>query len=173
MCSDHPSARPEPAPLPLVFSHTSKRLYPSSQLNPVDAFDLFTKTYGKTYVSHGEKAKRLDIFKSNAALIAKKNAAQSSLRLALNEFADLTWEEFSAKRLGYRAEEHSNRLRMPQPFTHANVSGLPASIDWRKEGAVNEVKDQVHLRLRGAFLTAAVLWHIQWEIDALVDHCIG
>lgn len=45
-----------------------------------------------------------------AAKIAAQNArTDSSLRLALNEFADLTWEEFTATRLGYKSAKKQPR----------------------------------------------------------------
>ncbi len=45
------------------------------------------------------------MFVANARHVAQVNARPGgSLRLALNEFADLTWEEFSATRLGYKPQ---------------------------------------------------------------------
>lgn len=41
-------------------------------------------------------------------------------QLDLNEYADLTWEEFSGKRLGYAADQRKERLQA-SPFSHADV----------------------------------------------------
>lgn len=47
-----------------------------------------------------EKAKRRAVFQQNAAYVAEHNAQNSGLTLALNAFADLTFEEFSRTHLG-------------------------------------------------------------------------
>lgn len=56
-----------------------------------------------------EKAQRRAVFEKNAALISEHNARNSEVVLALNAFADLTWEEFSRSHLGYAAPAADNR----------------------------------------------------------------
>jgi hypothetical protein len=68
---------------------------------------------------------------------------QSSMQLALNEFADQTWEEFSRLRLGFNATQ-ALAQRAKRPVTNAAnfryaSTVAPASIDWRDKGAVTEV----------------------------------
>ena len=85
-----------------------------------------------------EKNVRFEIFKSNLHFIDAKNAEQTSYTLALNQFSDLTNEEFKSKHLGLRP---SKTARESTPFRYAN-SVAPAAVDWRTKGAVTPIKDQ-------------------------------
>jgi KDEL-tailed cysteine endopeptidase len=85
-----------------------------------------------------EKMARYEIFKSNLQFIDEKNAEQTSYTLALNQFSDLTNEEFKSKHLGFRPSETAQEST---PFRYANAVA-PAAIDWRTKGAVTPIKDQ-------------------------------
>ncbi|KAI4322794.1 hypothetical protein L6164_022456 [Bauhinia variegata] len=58
--------------------------------------------YGKVYKDAAEKEKRFQIFKDNVAFIESFNAAGNKpYKLAINQFADKTNDEFKASRNGY------------------------------------------------------------------------
>jgi len=59
--------------------------------------------------------------------------------MGLNEFADLTFDEFRSKYFGYR---HVEMGHLRGQNEHQIVSAAPTSIDWRNSGAVTGVKDQ-------------------------------
>ncbi len=55
--------------------------------------------HGKSYPPH-KFAERLAVFRANADLITKHNSENTGFELGLNEFADLSFEEFSKTHLG-------------------------------------------------------------------------
>ncbi|XP_057797594.1 senescence-specific cysteine protease SAG39-like [Salvia miltiorrhiza] len=99
---------------------------------------------GRVYKDDAAKAMRFNIFKENVDYIESFNeAAARPYKLAVNKFADLRNDEFKASRNGYRMgslpKSSSSKV---SSFRYENVSAAPASIDWRKKGAVTAVKDQ-------------------------------
>ena len=92
----------------------------------------------RLYGSPSEDHYRLSVFYKNLLMINAHNAQGHSHTLTINQFADLTKEEFLAKYTGglippaETAEEESN----------LSTVGLPPSIDWTTRGAVTPVKYQ-------------------------------
>jgi C1A family cysteine protease len=102
-------------------------------------FAKFQVAYNKSY-SRSDFAHRYGVFKTNYDLIVSHNAQGKSWTLAVNEFADLTFDEFRAQKLGYKPVTVQGI-----PRETVNLAGLvtvPASIDWRTKNAVTPVKNQ-------------------------------
>ncbi len=60
-------------------------------------FGKFVQQHGKTYASVEEFSARFAVFKNSMDLIETHNAkADRTYDLALNKFADLTWQEFKS-----------------------------------------------------------------------------
>ncbi|KAL4560089.1 hypothetical protein LXL04_032237 [Taraxacum kok-saghyz] len=117
-----------------LLSHTASRLLPESH-------EQWMARYGRVYKDAHEKEQRSNIFHENVQYIeSSNNAMNKGYKLAVNEFADLTNEEFTTTRNRFKAHECS-----PSPSTFAfryeNVT-VPTSMDWRKKGAVTPIKDQ-------------------------------
>lgn len=117
------------------------------QKAPLKAFDSWLEKFNKEYRHDPtEKAKRLEIFTKNAEMVKRHNAdAMATFKMALNEFADMTFEEFSQNRLGLDAgllEEKKKTNAVSTPFRYHNVENVPPKVDWREEGAVTPVKNQ-------------------------------
>ena len=98
--------------------------------------------YGHVYKDATEKAQKFKVFKANVGFIESFNAKNHKFYLGVNQFTDLTNEDFKATKAnkGYKPSME----RMPTGFRYENVSfdALPATVDWRTKGAVTPIKDQ-------------------------------
>merc|ERR1719230_3428 len=62
----------------------------------------FKNTYNKyQQVDEIEEQHRFNVFKANVDIIIAHNEKNLSYSLGVNEYADLTWEEFSKTHLGF------------------------------------------------------------------------
>lgn len=75
-------------------------------------------------------------------MVEEHNAKGASFDMKLNEFADMSWDEFKASKIasGYNHQKW-------REFNKFNVEDLsnvtvPASVDWRQQNAVTGVKNQ-------------------------------
>merc|ERR550537_51053 len=68
----------------------------------VNEFQQFITNFNKAYTTAEEKAHRLSVFMKNYDFIHAFNKADSGVRLAVNEFADLSHDEFKSFYLGYK-----------------------------------------------------------------------
>ncbi|KAJ4717005.1 Cysteine proteinase [Melia azedarach] len=129
-----------------------------------ELFESWMSKHGKNYKNMEEKLHRFEIFVDNLKHIDKRNKEISSYWLGLNDFADLTHEEFKNKYLRSRLKPELYRRRRSQYyssgeslFRYKNVKAIPDSVDWRKKGAVTEVKDQRKCGGCWAFSAAAAV----------------
>ncbi|CAL9167203.1 unnamed protein product [Musa hybrid cultivar] len=111
-------------------------------------FARFARRYGKSYGSAEEILKRFAVFSESLELIRTTNRKGLPYRLGINQFADMTWEEFRASRLG-AAQNCSATLKGNHRMTD---EALPETKDWRDDGIVSPVKNQGHC---GSSLEAA------------------
>lgn len=118
--------------------------------------------YDKVYDDIAEFQQRFATFQSNKALVVKGNKEQG-YHLSLNQFADMTLNEFKSKVL-------MSQRRAPTfpPERYAKTvsfqdSSLPDSFDWRDKGVVTPVKDQGTVGTCWAFSTIENI-ESQWAI---------
>jgi len=114
-------------------------------LAAAQAFDLDTEwenfkiKYGKGLLSSQEHDTRKNIFANNLKFIEKHNAEHAqglhTFTVGVNQFADLTNEEFVQQYTGFMPVDGL-------PESDVVVGDLPDSIDWRQKGAVTPVKNQ-------------------------------
>ena len=103
-------------------------------------FYAFIAKFRKSYEEAEELFKRYSIFRHNYVKIRDLNSQDDHSEFEINEFADLTDEEFAAT--------HLNPLTIDQlgsmDYTlQPGEDDFPESLDWRDvSGAVTPVKDQ-------------------------------
>jgi C1A family cysteine protease len=102
-------------------------------------FIKFTAVHGKNYATKEEFEYRAALFKETLAKIQVENTnVENTFTVGINKFADWSKQEYK-RLLGYKPSKTGGLKTYAE--VNANVS-IPASIDWRTEGAVNPVKDQ-------------------------------
>ncbi|KAL9358396.1 hypothetical protein Peur_046519 [Populus x canadensis] len=122
----------------------------------IDLFESWISKHGKIYESIEEKWLRFEIFKDNLFHIDETNKKVVNYWLGLNEFSDLSHEEFKNKYLGLKVDM-SERRECSQEFNYKDVMSIPKSVDWRKKGAVTDVKNQGSCGSCWAFSTVAAV----------------
>ncbi|KAL5789023.1 hypothetical protein ACOSP7_005972 [Xanthoceras sorbifolium] len=123
----------------------------------IELFESWMARHGKTYKCIEEKLRRFEIFRDNLKHIDERNKEVSSYWLGLNEFADISHEEFQNKYLGLKPEFPRRRQSSSGDFSYKDVEALPKSVDWRKKGAVTPVKNQGSCGSCWAFSTVAAV----------------
>lgn len=102
------------------------------------SFARFAHRYGKRYDSAKEIYRRFGVFKESLRTIISHNRKGLSYKLGVNEFADMTWDEFRTHKLG-AAQNCSATLKGNLKISEAIV---PETKDWREAGIVSPVKNQ-------------------------------
>jgi cathepsin L len=112
---------------------------PVHEENYMFQFLQWYKQHNKVY-ERDSFGSRYAVFKKNLQFIEAHNAGNSSVRVGLNEFADMTNEEFGLKMKGYKhVERPLMRSKNVEVLSEANLAD---SIDWTTKGAVTPVKNQ-------------------------------
>jgi C1A family cysteine protease len=99
-------------------------------------FNLFTERFHRRYSSIEELENRFSIFRKNYITIHSHNKENQSFTLKMNQFGDLTQEEFKSY-IGNMPQRGSFGCSV-----FMNISETPDFVDWREKGAVSSVKDQ-------------------------------
>uniref|UniRef100_A0A453H5P0 Cathepsin propeptide inhibitor domain-containing protein n=1 Tax=Aegilops tauschii subsp. strangulata TaxID=200361 RepID=A0A453H5P0_AEGTS len=108
----------------------------------VERHEQWMAKFNRVYKDGTEKAQRFEVFKANVAFIESFNAGNHKFWLGVNQFTDLTNDEFKATKTNKGLKRSGSQA--PTGFKYNNVStdALPAAVDWRTKGAVTPIKDQ-------------------------------
>lgn len=111
----------------------------------IHEFEDFVQRFEKKYESLEEKARRFETYARNKVYIDLHNAQNLTYTLAVNAFADMTWDEFRLAHVtGFRSKPRV--LSVPRDvdlsLTAADPETLPKSVDWASRGCVTPIKDQ-------------------------------
>ncbi|XP_023022881.2 digestive cysteine proteinase 1 isoform X1 [Leptinotarsa decemlineata] len=112
-------------------------------VSDTDSWENFKTTFSKSYRNIVEEKQRFNIFLSNLLRIEEHNKkferGQTTYRMGVNKFADLTPEEFM-DRMKY--SKNFKPKFVTQKVEMEFDGDLPKEVDWTKKGAVTDVKDQ-------------------------------
>ncbi|KAE8700537.1 Senescence-specific cysteine protease SAG39 [Hibiscus syriacus] len=138
-------------------SQASSRSVPEASMS--DRFEQWLSSYSRVYQDETEKNKRVQIFMENVEYIESHNADTSKkYKLGVNEFTDLTNEEFKTMRNGYKMRpSKAVPSSKTSSFGYENITAVPSSMDWRKKGAVTGIKDQGQCGCCWAFSAVAAM----------------
>ncbi|KAJ0984365.1 hypothetical protein J5N97_002721 [Dioscorea zingiberensis] len=113
--------------------------------------------HNKSYKNAQEKEERYAIFNDNLRYIDEHNTGNHSFKLGLNQFADLTNNEYRETYLGLEVAALNQTHKESDRYRFNKSDMLPNSIDWRDEGAVVPVKHQGNCNSCWAFSVVATV----------------
>ena len=118
-------------------------------------FTKFNSKFNKDYNSLKDKALRFSVFKDNLDLVRNHNKKDStSYTLGINQFADLTFEEFKAF---YLTEFNPSLVKDHCQENQKQNKKIPDSVDWNQQGKVQKVKNQAACGSCWAFSAVAAV----------------
>lgn len=104
------------------------------------AFQNFKLKYSKSYQDEAEESYRYSVFQTNYVEIYRHNKFLVFSKVGVNQFADLTDDEFKAMFTGHKHSGDEDDGDDSNPHTPLPTDNLPASFDWRDKGAITPVK---------------------------------
>lgn len=108
-------------------------------------WEAYKTTHNKQYNSDIEPLRRL-IWEGNVRKIDLHNLEADrgvhTYWLGMNEYGDMTTEEFVAVMNGYRRNISRSVCGKFQAPLNVEVTDLPETVDWREKGYVTKVKNQ-------------------------------
>lgn len=112
-------------------------------LNTVSSlrFTEYINKYNKQY-SDDEVSTRLYIYKENLRKIQEHNSQEHSWKMDVNQFTDLTEDEFKSKSGSICFNNNQNLRNKLYNLNIRPYEDLPETFDWVEKGAVTDVKDQ-------------------------------
>ncbi|KAG0525079.1 hypothetical protein BDA96_06G024600 [Sorghum bicolor] len=95
--------------------------------------------------------------RDNVAFVESFNANKNNkFWLGVNQFADLTTEEFKANK-GFKPTSAEKVPTTGFKYENLSVSALPTAVDWRTKGAVTPIKNQGQCGCCWAFSAVAAM----------------
>jgi len=118
-------------------------------------FAKFREQYNKVYKTKSEHFRRSTIFAENLKKYEEHNKSGASWTMGINEFSDLTQEEFEAMYTGGYKKMPVPTGTVPAQRQTKKAKDLPAEVDWRN--VTTAVKNQGQCGSCWAFCTTEMI----------------
>ncbi|XP_046977842.1 cathepsin L-like [Vanessa cardui] len=127
-----------------------------------EEWNAFKLRHKKSYEDQTEDKFRMKIFAENKLYIEKHNrrfeSGQETYRLGVNKYADMLHHEFvTMNEFNSSAKLDEGQASSGATFVLPANLAVPKMMDWRKHGAVTDVKDQGKCGSSWAFSTTGSL----------------
>lgn len=124
-------------------------------------FNAWKSQTNKIYATPNELHYRFKVFSHNFIVIRRLQDTVS-YKVGLNDFSDLTDEEFLTKYTGDLNEEQFKNLGSEAEEIE-NLQQAPSHVDWREKGAVNPIQNQGQCGSCWAFAATASFETAYWK----------
>jgi len=101
-------------------------------LSVEQSFNAWSLLHGKEYRTQVENNFRLKVFRNNLEFIENHNRQNLGFTVAMNQFGDLTNEEFRAMYLGTKINA-SNVIQRGSLHVYDSSVPMADDVDWRKK----------------------------------------
>lgn len=107
-------------------------------INEVESiFAKYISKFEKNYGDKKEYETRFEIFKKHLLDFNELNAKYPDTTFGINEFTDITFEEFRKSHMGLIIDDIPKKDYIP-----ARLDQPPETLDYREKGYVTNIKDQ-------------------------------
>ncbi|XP_065650114.1 procathepsin L isoform X2 [Hydra vulgaris] len=118
----------------------------------------FKIKFGKFYSNDDEETSKYLNWKMNNDKIKSHNSENRFFKIGMNQFSDLTHEEFIKIHGGcFKLPKSTVNITKGSTFLPPSNVDIPGEVDWRTEGYVNPVKNQGQCGSCWAFSTTGAL----------------
>eukprot|EP01084_Bolivina_argentea_P302405 521970_1 len=113
------------------------------QMNTLSTFKQWTKAFNRSYKNIEVESQKFMVWLDNLDTIARSNSMNKSYKLGLNQFSDMTSDQFRHYVHGDNGACFKTKKQKHQDSVVSHdLIDVPDSVDWTTKGVVTPVKDQ-------------------------------
>ena len=111
-------------------------------MDTLSTFKQWTQAFNRSYANIEIESQKYLIWLDNLNIIAESNSMNKSYKLSLNQFSDMTSDEFKEYIGDCYKPETAPKLPIYSSSVDHEHADIPDSVDWTTKGVVTPVKDQ-------------------------------